>query len=693
MLGLGISVGARGASGAGGPVTGVTAIAVEGWRGTYASPPEAFDPEGAPEYVSVQRNGYDASGAAVTVTDPLTIMARVRQPYPDHASLTPGDVALSSFVYSGDTVAGVTNQSARPYPMPIAMWLNHDRGRATGRSYTARLAVAHAHARSGRPVAAVKFTASDGTTTVETVVSAMSVLSYPVSGLSVPHFAGTLDLSALADDALVTVDAVIYPWVGEAFTVSTDADLYPSPNLTVLKVLNDVAYGTGYAYVDPVGGNDGTGAVSEVPATAAASPFATVAAAASAIQAYNAATFGRTNASGGVIRLAEGTHTHSSFSSVAVGDIPLLIEAVGSRAATIYQDAGASTSNSLPDLLKIRGVTLRRSAASNVVFLDNGAGDAANMLILEDCTFDLAGSSTYAAWLYRLGRVFLIGCDGDRIKQTASFGTAAKMVVALGSTGECVGAITYAAAGCVDLNTTGYTDSSKTGNRPAMTGGFLGFSHLGTGSTSSSIVGMGLPIGPRGLAMVGNVIEHHGSTTPAAVSILADNNTEPAENVVLVSNTVVGSRTNLLYQDSGVSAVAKSGAFRFNVDRVRNVKTDVFAADGALVGNWPHAFHVGDRANATLRGSSSGSGYGAGAWLGEAAALGSADGSEALPLDPGWADDRSNDGTGVGGGDYTPGAAHGLPLIPADLAPHAFDQKGRAVGDDGTGVVGALMPL
>ncbi|HUF56670.1 MAG TPA: hypothetical protein VMM55_08945 [Thermohalobaculum sp.] len=692
MLGLGLSIEPRRASGAGGPVTGVTAIGAEGWRGTYASPPEAFDPEGAPEFLSVQRNGFDASGSAVTVNDPLTIMARVRQPYPDQASLTPDEVALSHFVYADDTIVGVSNQSARAYPKPVAMWLNHDRDRATGQSFTARLAVAHAHARAGRPVAAVRFTASDGTTTVETVVSTMSVVSYAASGLSVPHFAGTLDLSALADDALVTVDAVIHPWVGDAFTVSADADAYPSPNLTVLKVLNDVAYGTAYAYVD-VAGDDGTAVVSETPATAQASPYATIAAAASAIQAYNAANLGRDDASGGVIRLEEGTHTHSSYSSVAVGDIPLLIEAVGSRAATIYQDAGTSTSNSIPDLLKIRGVTLKRNASSDVIFLDNGAGDAAHLLVLEACTFDDGGHGGYAAWFYRLGRVVLIGCDGDRIKHTASFGTAAKMVVALGSAGECVGATTYAAAGCLDLNTTGYTDSSKTDDRVALVGGFLGFSHLGTASTSSGIVGMGLPIGPRGLALVGNVIEHHGSTTPAAVSILADNNTDPAENLIAICNTVVGSRSNLLYQDSGTVAVAKSGVFRFNVDRARNVKTDVFAGDGALVGNWPHAFHVGDRANATLLGSSSGSGYGAGAWLGEVAALGNADGSGAAPLDPDWADDRSNDGTGAGGGDYTPGAASALPPIPAGLAPHAVDQKGRAVADDGTGVAGALMPL
>ena len=200
-------------------------------------------------------------GAPAVVTDVLTVMSRVREPWPDDQTWTPSDVALSDVVYAGDAVLGVVNGSAAAYPKPQALWLNHDRDVAEGPTFTARLAVAHAHARKGRPVAAVRFTATDGTTTVETLVTAMSVASYSASGLSVPHFAGDLDFSALAPGALVTVDAEIRPWVGPAFTVSTDAEAYPSVNLTVLKVLNDFdgSYGRAYAYVDPGAGNDGPG--------------------------------------------------------------------------------------------------------------------------------------------------------------------------------------------------------------------------------------------------------------------------------------------------------------------------------------------------------------------------------------------------------------------------------------------------
>lgn len=670
----------------------VTAVLADGWRVDYDSPPGAFDPASDPRHLVVGRPGFDALGQPATVTQGLLLTTRVRQPYPNQATLTPRDVAVSDFVYQGDTVAGVANNSVRSYPKPQAMWLDHDLRRVTGQRYTARLAVAHAHARDGRPVAAVRFTASDGVTTVESTVSAMSAVSYAASGLTVPHFAAELDLAPLAADQLVTIDATIYPWVGEAFTVSTDADAYPSPNLTVLKVLNDVAYGTAYAFVDATAGNDGTGTVSEAPATAAAAPFATIAAAAAAIQDYNALTFGRTNASGGVIRLAEGVHTFSKFATVAVGEIPIEIEATGSKTATIWQDAGASILNGCPDKLKVTGVTLRRNAPTSVVFLDSNArlgGD--NMLALEDCSFDDAGLGSYAFWIYRPGRMWLIGCDGDDTGHTIAASTVFRTLVSIGSAGTCIGTGTYHAAGCRDLDGAFASNPAAT-DRPASAGDFLGWSHLGR-SADDVIVKLDEAIGPRGAAVVGSVVEAYGGSVQAAVKLSADGVTTPAENVLWVGNTVVGSRMNMLYQDSGTTTVAKSGWMRFSVSRSWNVKGDVFGQDANLVGNWPVLYRVGFAANAAILGSDGVDAPGVGSWLGEIAADGDVHGSDTAPLNASWADDRSVSGSGTGGGDYTPGPAHGLPAIPAGLAPWSHDQTGRPLANDGTAVAGALQPL
>lgn len=667
----------------------LSAVAADGWQATFGSPPASFDPEGDPKHLVVTRQGYSSSGSPESRQEALTVLGRVRQPYPNQGTLTADAVALSEFVYAGDTVEGVTNSSTRAYPKPIAMWLDHDLKRAVGQSYTARLAVAHAHAREGRPVAAVKFTATDGTNTVEQTVTAMSTITYPASGLTVPHFSATLDLSGLAADQLVTIDAVIYPWVGEAFTISVDGDTYPSPNLCVLKVLNDVAYGEAYAYVDAVAGDNGTGVVSATPATAQAAPFATIAAAASAIQTFNNTNYARNSASGGTIRLEEGTHTHSPFAAVVVTELPLVIEAVGARAATIWQDQGSSASNGCPDKLHIRGLTLKRNAASNVIFIDSAAtlgGD--NCAILEDVTLDDAGLGSYAFWFYRPGRVWMIGCDGDDVGITLAGGSTFKTATSIGSTGSCIGTGVYQAAGCVDLNGL-FGNAQGATNRETARGNFLGWCHIGHG-VDDVIVDITETIGPRGLAVVGCVIEDHSGGTQAAVKVSGDGVTNPVENVVWMGNTVIGQRSNMFYQDTGTVEIAKTGAVKYSVFDSWNAKGDVFSTNGALVGNWPVIYKVGARANAMLEGSDGSDTHGAGSWIGELPALGELAGSDAAPLNPAW----TNDQTALsGGGDYTPGAGHGLPSIPAGLAPWSHDLKGRAVPNDGTAVAGAVQPL
>ena len=307
-LGLDFSLTARRAGTAITSDPAIQSIGAEGWRASYDAP-TGFDPINDPRPLVVDRQGHSPAGLPATVTDVLTVTSRVREPYPNEGTWTPSDVALSDFVYSGDVTLGVTNGSTRVYPKPQALWLNHDRDTADSATYTARLAVAHAHARRGRPVAAVKFTATDGTTTVETLVTAMSVTSYAATGLSVPHFAGDLDFSALAPGALVTVDAEIRPWVGPAFTISTDAETYPSVNLTVLKVLNDFdgSYGRAYAYVDPASGDDGTGAVSANAVTARGTPYLTLGAAVLGINQFNTTNYGRANVSGGAIGWSRGS--------------------------------------------------------------------------------------------------------------------------------------------------------------------------------------------------------------------------------------------------------------------------------------------------------------------------------------------------------------------------------------------------
>lgn len=675
----------------------VTAIGAEGFTATYPDPP-VFDPVTAPEAIAVTRPGFTPAGLATTRTDPVVIMTRLRQPYPDQATLTADQVSLSDFVFSGDTIPGVANASTRAYPKPIACWLTPDLQRATGARFTARLAVAHAYARAGQPVAAVRFIASDGTTEVDQLVSTMSARQW-ASGLSAPYFEAAIDLSALAPATLCTLDAIIYPWVGEAFRISTDADTWPSANLCVLKFLNDRtgSYGTAFAYVDAAGGSDGTGAVSTTPATAGAAPFQSVAAAASALRGFNLANFGRGEASGGTIRLIEGTHLHANFSDCAASTIPVTIEAAdpAKKATTVYQDPGSSISGGVPPMVAFRNLTLRKAGGSTV-FLDSAATLASldHLVVMQNVTVDLNGTSAYAAWIYRVGRIFLEDCDMAGANAVFDdFGGTAKHITAVGCTG--------AGSKNTTFNIVASQVTAASGRVPGSTnlmrgeGQFFSHSHFTLSQDGTRVfdaTGRGA-IGPRGLAVVGCVIEQAGGDTNCAFGVSADGDVTAAENVLSIANTVVGSRTNWLYQDSGSSRVAKSGWMRFTVNMERNTKTDIFGQNGNLTGNWPAAFNCGHRGNAALMGDKAGNAAcGTGAWLGEVAGPGDAYGAIATPLAADWADDQSFGAGGGGMGDYTPGAGSALPCVPAGLAPFPVDMKGRPVADDGSARVGAIQP-
>lgn len=675
----------------------VISIDAEGWRAVYDQPAE-FDPVTDPRLVVVDRQGHDAAGRPATVTDLLTITSRVREPWPDDQSWTPDDVALSDVVYQGDSVRGVANNSTRAYPKPQALWLNHDRQIAESTTFTARLAVAHAHARKSRPVAAVLFRASDGTTTVETLVTEMAVASY-ATGLSVPHFAGDMDFSALAPGALVTVDAEIRPWVGPAFTLSSDADPYPSVNLTVLKVLNDfdAGYGRVYAYVDPILGDDASGVSHPDAVTARAAPYATLGAAVPGINAANGTHHGRSNLSGGVIRLEPGVTTHQGFGWHDVGEVPLVIEAADPlrRAETVYRDAGSSVSNGLPDMVLLRDLTLRRNASGNVVFLDSSAqAGGENLLVTERCTWDDAGlGAGWNAWVYRVGRFWMIDCDGVDLGQAKQFSSDYKAVIAIGSGAGSLQSYTYHAVACRDLDAFLF-DNTVTGNVAAPGGDFFGWNHMGQGTDAEHCLNVVRGVDDRGLALVGNVIEQYGGTTGPVYSISADGVTEPCANINIMANTAVGSRTNLLYQDTGSTAIAKWGRCGFNVDWLWNSKDDAFLPqNGARTGNWGFQYRAGFRGNAAIGGSNKGAAFGPGdLWLGEVAGLDDVAGSPGAPIAADWRDDRSTQGAGTGGGDYRPGPGHALPRIAAGWAPYPVDQRGMAIDAGGTAVAGALQP-
>jgi len=596
-------------------------------------------------------------------------------------------------------IAGVTNGSGVPAPLPIAAWVGRDREICKTGLFTARLAIAHAHARNGRPVAAVRFIATDGTNRTEVLVSAMSSVLFPASGYTVPHFAADLDLSGLADGAAITIDAILYPWVGAAFQLSIDADPYPSPNLTTLRVLNDRTggFGTAYAYVDPVSGTAG-GVASAVAATAAAAPFQTYGQAGAAIRAYNNANFGRNYADGGIIRLVEGTHHTATNARTGMPTLawPLTIESAdpGKRASTVFGDPGTSTTNTLPACAVIRGLTLRRGGSGNLQAFNNAAAalDYSYVMAFEGCDFDNGGYGAYNGFANVMGLGYFINCtETSNCGQGSRVGNVNKTTRSIGckGTGFGVNLANWGVLGCWTQGTEINLDALTT-VRPAGQGGLIGWSFLQAADNSSRGVTLATTTGPRGVAIVGCILEQPHGVASACAYFAADGNVQPQRNTVFMSCTVVGARTNWHYQDSGSARVEKSGYMRFVAQEYRNTKTDVFAANGTMTGNWAASYNVGHCYNYARRGGSDAGPVGAGRWLGEVAAPGDQYGI-GTALNPAWLNDQSTLGGGAGNGDYTPGPATDLPRIPAGMTPYPVDLLGREIRSDGAAVVGALQ--
>lgn len=336
---------------------------------------------------------------------------------------------------------------------------------------------------------------------------------------------------------------------------------------------------------------------------------------------------------------------------------------------------------------------MRRNASGNAIFLDSSATSGSeNFLITEACIWDDNGfGPSWGAWLYRVGRFWNIDCSGVDCGQSDTFSSVFKTAIAIGSAGGSIQAGTYHAVGCRDLSGK-FEINAVASNRPASAGDFLGWCHIGQSVNSERCVNFEDQfIGDRGAAVVGCVLEQYGGTTGPCLYISADGDLSSVNNINLQCNTVVGSRSNLAYQDTGTTRVDKVLYQRFCVHESRNTKTDVFGTNSNLVGNWPVSFQVGSVANSALSGSAGGDVPGVGIWLGEIAGIGDLHGTTSAPLDPDWLDDQSVSGGGTGNGLYVPGASSALPLIPAGSAPYSHDQLGKLVAGDGSARIGALQ--
>ena len=358
----------------------VSAIAANGWQSTMKVPAEiTLDP------VAVSRPGFDAAGSPTTYSDTLYTTKRVRQPWPNHESLTTDSVALSDFVYSGDTITGVANNSTLTSPKPIANWALVDR-RIVGNTLVLEVVAFHRNARGGKPVAAVVFRATDGTNTVTQTVSDLTVSPEAGDRNPVLVYRASIDISSLATGT-ITANAKVFPHIGGASSVLDSADQVADREFSPRTYVKNVARVTApnLVYV-ATSGNDASGYVGTDAALAAASPVATVKGALDRA----IAVLGRTECDGLRIRLTAGTFPLSSSVSSAnitgiVGEIVIEPAPGVTKAQAIYEWGAANTYHRMANV-RFSGITMNRRGP---FYLTSGGGRAE----VHNCAFNVNGNN------------------------------------------------------------------------------------------------------------------------------------------------------------------------------------------------------------------------------------------------------------------------------------------------------------
>lgn len=257
---------------------GADAAVPNGWVAAATLPDDGastFDPTRI--VLTVTDPGYDASGATI-VTRTIRGTAIVRRQYPNQAqrlnSASSGArtvyFALDDEIYAGSTVtaataeagyygaaaagsvAGIVNGSTLAYPKPLFAWLNIQQERATGSGLAVEGVAYHRHGRNGQMVARIEFVGYDGTNSAPTQTASAPALSdFQTKGQIVETYKATIPLAALAQAAICTVNAKVYPWIGDASAVldlAADGLSWPTANpQTPLRFLCDRTGGYGGA--------------------------------------------------------------------------------------------------------------------------------------------------------------------------------------------------------------------------------------------------------------------------------------------------------------------------------------------------------------------------------------------------------------------------------------------------------------
>ena len=707
-----------------GPADGPSAGPYESWSVDYASQPTIS----ADVPFTVSRQGYDASGSTTTYLDTFYVVkttspgGAVRQPYSNQSLQSALTAALSDYIYSTDTPSGsVTNNSTFTSPTPICNWVTPHRsvvGNTIGGSTVPVEIVAfHRNARSGRQVASVVFSITDGTTTVtctpvsSTVVSGRTGDRNPVIVYQMP----TTDISSLSNNAVIMVRAQVYPWIGASASVADSntgtenngrdfGPRYFYRNTT----LNSAPY---YAYVK-TGGSAG-GVFSTTAATAEATPFDSIV---NMFTALNSGAAGK--ADGVIVRLGNDGGTPWVITGAATS------RNQDCAAITITRDPNVARANARcswgaasfrPRL--ITGLKLAPKPGGGTTQLTNGVirfadvqivrtgaltirGEtAANQLEIQFDDVDIDPGSATAAFLSD-SHSYFYGANF-----TAAFGATSASVLAAGTNEHRIfrgvscdvnvsNVENYLSVGCTWTRPTSFALGTRT-----ATGGIFAFNKVVPASTASSLLNIGDTAAVTNFAYVQNLVEWNSATTGYVLGVSNDSNQSNNTHVVVHNNTAAGSfaggRCNLFYDEGVTARTSKLHSVRGNIWVQLNTKGDVFVTNGTRIGNWAYLYGVGCQGEFSQYIDANSGGLGtsfAQAYSGRSSSLGTSNTTRNDPLFTSYQAVTYSGGTsgtytaGAGGGTYTVSSSSPAKAIVATAAlSHDFAGTARPTTLDTAG--------
>lgn len=525
---------------------------------------------------------------------------------------------LSGFYTSGGTPTNavstpmtVVNNSTVAFPEVISnwSWVPYQRMDSTSKL---RCVAFHKFGEQYRPVRAVKFIVSDGTTTNSEFVTNFTLTTITGEPLPIMEYASTIDLTAgLIQGAPLTCDYIAYPWIGDN-PYSTAASGAPAGSPLACTQYNVCdrtgGYGSSYAVVDSVNGSDpvsetdntgkwcgtGTDPGTGIGLTA----FLTPARAFRALRKLNADNHLRDDCGGGIVYAKPGSYTwlNKTISS-GYGNVPLAwttFKCFPGQNKDSVIITGSANNTDVSDRVKLEEVTINTSTGNTFtgclfMWLDN--------VRLSSTSTGTWNSAGQRVWLTRsIVDVFTQGLRSFSITDMTFNLVRGNQLFGFNST---VLALT-----CLGNDTDRYASSLTI--RDTLAGqviqvpsiiAYNRFMGLNGASTQRFFIGYDRTT-LTGVAVVQNVVEQAGTGLAGVASI---SSADPYEhnNTIFWHNTLVGARTFVAYNDDGDTiAYRKDWSFHNNYfDRTGN-KGDNFGTPSSVrIGGWQIKFGVGMSGN------------------------------------------------------------------------------------------------